>query len=159
MLKPSKAWKRGIGDDADAGGSGRESDEPHPVALAHQVIGRHRTIALGQPRMPVRVVGPRPTSISAATRNHTALHACPLARFRSISAGSVRLRPDASTTQRVVVHVTASPLWTEMGVRHILGADLDGPDAATNEVDTIREAAASEFVFQPAAVDLVGRLR
>src|SRR5947209_5962088 len=47
-----------VGDDADAGGSRRESDQPHPVALAHQVIGGHRPVSLDEACLPEWVITP-----------------------------------------------------------------------------------------------------
>ena len=49
---------RRIGDDPDAGGTGSESDEPDPVAVAHQVVGGHRTFALDEALLPCGVITP-----------------------------------------------------------------------------------------------------
>ena len=159
VLKPSNAWNAGIGDDADAGGARRESDQPDPIPLAHQVIGGHRPVALDQARLPLRVVAP-------LADVDLGRHAEPRGiAVVSVGALQIQLPGQRPVAARRVDHPArrrlrdASSLWMDSVCGRSSEPNSTDRTRPQDEVDALGQAPSVEFVLQPAAVDLVGGLR
>ena len=148
-----------VSHDADARRAGGETNEPDPVSLAHQMVGGHGALALRQPAVPARIVAP---GADVDLRRHPEPR-CVAMMF--VGASEFELARQHAVASRRIDHPARRRLRGHValleghGVQSPLGPEVHRADATVHDVDALGNAAAIKFVFQSAAIDLVGDLR
>ena len=148
----------GVDDDADAGRSRPERDEPHPVARPHQVVGAQPAVAgvdaalpvgVGRPVVELERLGDAPPRGVGLVRARAAQ--AELALQEAAPAGGVDDPPAGDA-------VRCAGLREVDGVVRVAEHDVGG-DGAIEDVAALALILLEQEVLEPAAIELIARRR